>query len=78
MFGKCKVCAAKDAELKSLKDEIAFLRMLVQPKALPHTKWDNVEANAILSGHQEAIMVEDDELSEAEQTERDKILSGNY
>lgn len=64
--------------MQSLKDEIAFLRMLVQPRAMPGSKYTNIEANAILSGHQETIVVEDDDHSDDEQVERDRILSGTY
>lgn len=81
---KCKVCAEKDQRISDLKEQIAHLRQQI---ALPSNDPETVpalalEADAIMSGHQHVIEIKDTELpeddSDAEQLERDRILSANY
>lgn len=75
MFGKCKACEEKDKRIADLKSQIDFLQLLSQPQEKIENKTVHLEANAILSGHQEQIISYEDEEVIAE---RERILSGNY
>ena len=93
MFGACKVCAEKDKTLAVLNAEIAFLRNLVRPdvpKNAHRPTAEQLEADALFSGHTNEIIIDEqsrfieDPLprlsaeEEAAVAERDAILSGSY
>lgn len=67
--------AEKDKHIARLESEVAFLRRLVQPNSSPNSIIINTEADAVLTGHQEQIPVEEDA---DVLNERDRVLSGNY
>jgi hypothetical protein len=76
MFGECKTC-------KALKEEVQFLRSLVRPKSEP--KYNplpivQLEQDAIMNGAGEQIIVSSDEQRRQEEldSERAKLLSGEY
>lgn len=48
MFGRCKVCEQKDLRIEELKAQIDFLKVMLQPSAMPTAV--NIEANKILDG----------------------------
>lgn len=82
MFFKCRACLEKDSHIKSLKEEIKFLRdQLIHPVTLlPST----VEANKIMDGAGDTI-IEMPEYNEFQLTEQekikleaDRILTGSY
>lgn len=75
MFGKCKVCAEKDARIADLKAQIASLHNLLQPVRAPANPEVHHEANAVLNGVNEQI---EPELSPEILAERDALLSGTY
>lgn len=77
MFFLKSLLSEKDARIKQLQDEVAFLRSQLQPKATPVYRNVHFEANAILNGQSEQII---DEMPEdpAIIAEREKILSGTY
>ncbi len=93
MFGPCKVCAEKDKAVVLLTAEIAFLRQLVRPdvpKNAHRPSVEQLEADAVISGHDTEIFIDaksqfienslprltQEELEAVE--ERDRILSGTY
>ena len=65
--------AAKDEQIKALKDEIAFLRHYIQPRSTSTVLIQ--EADAILGGEQSAAPTAE-ELAVI--SERDRLLSGTY
>lgn len=71
----CKVCAEKDHRLVDLKDEISYLRKLLQPPRAAANPNVHQEANALLNGVSEQI--QPDESPEV-LAERDALLSGTY
>jgi len=77
----CKTCPQKDERIADLKDQISFLRSQVQPSGDQMTL-GQLEADAILSGQQHIIEIRDDgslvQSADDENSERDRILSGNY
>lgn len=80
---KCKSCLARDAHIESLQKQIALLTQLAVPSNDPHNPpLLNIEADAILSGHQHPIAAQEAEMPsdevDAEIAERDRILSGAY
>jgi hypothetical protein len=80
---KCKVCASKDERIADLKAQIALLTRLVVPSNDPEaTPILNLEADAILTGHQHMISATDEEMPKDETdaviAERDRLLSGAY
>lgn len=93
MFGPCKCCAEKDKTVALLNAEIAFLRSLVRPDAPKNAHRvtaDQLEADALFSGHTNEIII-DEESRQLERShtqlssedvaaliERDQILSGSY
>lgn len=68
------VVKAKDEHIAALKQEIAFLRHLVQPRA--SVTDSQVEADAVLEGRQDQIPA--DEQKAAIDSEAARILSGSY
>lgn len=78
MFFKCKVCGAKDQQIKDLQDQVAFLRKMVMPSASPDAH--SLEMNKILDGS--ALPVIDvtnrDPADVAADSEAIRILTGNY
>lgn len=77
---KCKVCIAKDSHIQDLRNQISDLRGLVLPKQAPVPPDNVIEADAMLSGHQDIIESDPEAVSLAEeiQSERERILSGTY
>lgn len=80
---KCKACLARDAHIESLQKQVALLAQLVVPaNDSSSTPLINIEADAILSGHQHTIPATDEEVPrdevDAVLAERDRILSGAY
>jgi hypothetical protein len=80
---KCKVCAEKDQRIADLKAHITQLSSLVTPNNAPdEVPMRALEADAILSGQQHVIEIDDQEVPEDNTdlviTERDRILSANY
>lgn len=76
LFGGCKCCAI-------LKEEVQFLRSLVRPK--PEPRYDalptvTLEADALISGAGgDQVMVDrSDSRQEDIESERARILSGEY
>lgn len=70
-----------DARVKDLKDEIYSLRQMVFPASRPSFVPSNhLEADALLSGHQDQIRMTPEEMEreEAIQNERNAILGGTY
>lgn len=88
MFGKCRVCAEKDKQIgdkdsriADLKAQIEDLRSLVLPKNTPGViPLVSLEADAIMSGKDEAIEIPDAQRAELDeiQSEATRILSGTY
>jgi len=79
---KCKACECRQKTITVLEEQNEFLRSMLQPK--PANELNNIEADAMLSGHSEVIeikttseQVEEAEISE-ELRERDLLLSGSY
>jgi hypothetical protein len=80
LFG-CRGCDAHQAHINSLLSEIESLRKLVYPSSTSNDATvDNIEANAVLNGHQDIITIASDKEQEFIETqyEADRILSGNY
>lgn len=84
MFGKCKVCIAKDYHIASLKEQNAQLLSLLVPKNDPfEVPLVTREADAALSATNELLFVPESQKDEAEEltydeviSERDRILNG--
>lgn len=86
MFNRvCKACTCKDQTISFLEQQNKFLQTLVAPAPLPVL--EQLEADAILSGNQDTILIdetpqglEDDDEPSAElvERERDALLSGTY
>lgn len=85
---KCRGCSEGKTRLKELREEVSFLRALVNRLApgLPNTSISMVEleADSVLSGN-EAKFASDDspaplsaEEREEIERERDRILAGTY
>lgn len=79
----CRTCREKDARIADLKEQIAMLRRLALPDNNPHNPTAHaLEADAILSGQQHVIEIDESELPDTEMDaithERDRILSGTY
>jgi len=68
------ILQAKDAHIAHLKDEVSFLRRMVQPGKLSTDS--QIEADAVLEGRQDQIPR--DPKQEAINTEAALLLSGNY
>ncbi len=84
MFGDCKVCKEKDKRISDLITQIEFLKDLahtpINNKSIPD---NTLEADAVISGHQESIEIqtfEKEQAAEAERIllERQALLDGNY
>lgn len=73
---RCRVCQEKDARIADLKTQIAYLSRLATPdnSGIPLV---HLEADAILSGSQEIIEVDQSKVDETI-SERDRLLSGTY
>lgn len=86
MIFRCKVCAEKDNRIRDLKDQVAHLRGLVFPNNSPESTPDLIlEADGVLSGQQHVFTIPETvadaaELRrvEEEESERDRVLAGNY
>lgn len=85
---KCRGCSEGKTRLKELREEVSFLRALVNRLApgLPNTSVSMIEmeADSVLSGNEAKFVTDDspaplsaDDLIEIER-ERDRLLSGNY
>ena len=73
------ILASKDAQIAALKDEVAFLRLFIQPKGNKENIHLTTKANAVLEGRDEPIDVSSPPMTEDEiQTEAALILSGQY
>lgn len=71
---------AKDEQMATLKEEVAFLRSMVNPvnKVNTHNAFVIAsEANAVLDGAGDQIILDHQEDPEI-LAERDRLLSGNY
>lgn len=79
MFGYKAALEAKDEQIKSLKEEIKWLRGMVQPEAQPGSYYTNIEANAVLNPSTEEQLSQD-EIEEQRKIDEEayKILSGTY
>lgn len=83
---KCKVCAEKDKRIEDLKTQVDSLLSMVSPKTSAHTiPLNQIEADAILTGRDEVIEVEVDNLDTRRQQElieiereAQRILAGTY
>jgi hypothetical protein len=80
---KCKVCAEKDQRIADLKAHITQLSQLVTPSnSSDEIPIRSLEADAILSGQQHVIHVDEAEVPKDETdaviAERDRILSATY
>ena len=84
MWGKCKVCAEKDQRIADLKSFIETLTPHDTGSVIPLV---TMEANKILSGDQDISSLTDENALDlidvereraAVQSERDRLLSGNY
>lgn len=85
LFGRCKVCASKDAHLADLQAQIQDLRRFAIPKNNPHSiPLIQMEADAVLSGQDRVINlpaeepVQGDRENDEIQSEASRILSGTY
>lgn len=83
MLFTCKVCQSKNERIADLKEQIATLTRLVTPTNDPQTlPILNLEADAILTGHQHTIEAEIAEMpkddTDSVLSERDRLLSGAY
>lgn len=80
MFFKCKICAERDKQIELLKSHIAAIERFIVPvnSAIPTTQ--ELEADAILSGHQQVIEIPDEDYAAADEilSERDRLLSATY
>lgn len=78
---KCKACLSRDKTIAVLEEQNKFLRELVQPRLeKPHSELPMVEADAVLTNSGEILDFTDEQEKEfdAELSERDRLLSGNY
>lgn len=66
--------AEKDAQIASLRDQVEFLRSIIQPKN-PRAIVVQEEADLVLEGRQTQVEVERNEEIESEAT---RLLSGHY
>jgi hypothetical protein len=69
------ILAAKESQIAALRDEIKFLRHMVQPRYQPDTL--QMEADAVIGGNQEQIAPEAERKAEID-SEAARILSGTY
>lgn len=77
MFGKCRVCEAHLKHIQSLQSEVQSLRRLALPQnnQLPLVE---LEADAVLSGHQDQIEIPSFEEQQKIDSEASQLLSGSY
>lgn len=68
---------AKDEQIEQLRNEVAFLRRMVQPSYSSGFKIQT-EASAILDSRQDPIEVESELSDDEVASERDRILAGTY
>lgn len=85
MFGKCKVCQEREQRISDLKSEIEYLRRLALPQNNAKIPLIELEANAMLNGTEEQIVIRspnDENPGEPSQAEIDaeaqRILAGTY
>jgi len=84
MFGPCKVCAEKERRVSTLESEVTFLRTLVfKPVNNERTPFSNFEANGLMDGNDQEILMESREtsrerLTDEELAERESILGASY
>lgn len=71
---------SKEAEVRALREEIAWLRNFVQPVNKNKSFLLSTEANAVLDGHQEIITLDEESLQRSDDVirERDRLLAGTY
>lgn len=76
MFGTCKVCQEKDRRILDLQEQISTLRSMAFPSPMQiHVPQVQLEADKMLSGDDIETGIPG---LEQEESERDRILSGNY
>ncbi len=81
MIFKCRVCEEKDKRIADLAEQVEFLRRLALPPrpdsaSLPLVE---LEANAILNGSSDPILVDPTSQSQEEiDSEAARLLSGQY
>ncbi len=80
-FFRCKVCPERAAQIKDLQDQVARLSTLL----IPPTRANVIpliaqEADAIIGGSQEMVVVSKEQAAEWERilAERSRILDGTY
>lgn len=83
MFFQCKCCPVHEARIQDLKTQIEDLKRFALPYNQVKPSLLEMEADAILSGHQDIISLNKEEESDDSDLfelsrERDRILSGNY
>jgi hypothetical protein len=77
----CKVCEEKDRRIADLQKQITTLSALVTPPtSASRIPLLHLEADAVLSGNQESIVIDEIEQDRlrAVNTEADRILTANY
>lgn len=83
MFGPCKVCMEKDKRTQTLQSEVDFLRKLVRPNVSNSITAVELEADGVMSGQTEQIVIQTHEEYDREEqarilAERDDLLNGTY
>jgi hypothetical protein len=81
----CRVCAEKDKRIADLKEQIVDLKALCSPdnSSLNDEAMTNLEADALMSAHQQIIEIPSFEeqaarAAEQEIRERDRLLNNTY
>lgn len=74
IFGKCKVCLAKDEHIADLKRQIELLSRIAIPNNIPTqvNYAEAMEADKLLSGSTDSIPLQEPDFSV------DQLLSGTY
>lgn len=84
MFGRCKICAEKDARISDLKEALNKFTALMSPPRSPmplHASDVEVEADLLLSGKDEVLNPYTPEELKQMQDEADEassLLAGTY
>lgn len=81
MFGTKKLISQYEARISDLQAEVRYLRSLVSPPtSASRIPVLSLEADAVISGHDEAIDPTADQQQEWDdiQSEANRILSGTY
>jgi hypothetical protein len=68
----------KDDQIAQLRNEVGFLRSMIQPPASEKSFFLQTEANAVLDGQQDQIDISETPESDDVIRERDRLLAGTY